>query len=236
MQSPSNQQYLQQSPNQQYYSQQGNSNQSKLSFLSRLTHNRTLLIIIAVLQIIMIVLIINPAALWQQFQNQQIINEVASKTTVNSLENPVIATVTNADQLRDQNAAQAQVYKDAQNGDYVLGYSDKMIIYRRSDGTIVYEGDTPTGLVNNAQKKIVDDITSKAKELGLIEDNSTEAPQISIITDVKSLQAANPNFYSVARNNDIVALFPSSQLIVLYNQETATIVNSGNYSTNITSF
>lgn len=204
------------------------------NILRKLASNRTLLVVIAVLQIIMIILILNPAAIIRNFQNQQLINEVASKTTINTAENPVIATVTNAQRVRDENAANEQVYKDAQNGDYVLGYSDKMIIYRQSTGTIIYEGANPSTLITNAQQKLIEDITTKAKELGLVEDESEEIPQISLITDVKSLQTANPEFYSLARNNDIVALFAQSQLIVLYNQETATIVNSGEYTTSIT--
>ncbi len=230
---------LQQNQNSQHnFSQQqvmppNQAKKGRKSFLKRIWNTKSVLIIVAILQIIIIVLILNPVALVQQYQNQQIINEVAAKTAVNTAESPVIATITNADQLRSANAAQAQVYKDAQNGDYVLGYSDKMIIYRRGTGEVIYNGDNPNDLVTHTQEKLVSDIVDKAKKQNLISSDSTETPQISIITDVKSLQTANPDFYSIARNNDIVALFPQEQLIVLYNQETSTIVNSGKYSTNI---
>ena len=192
-----------------------------------------LLIVVALLQIIIVVLILNPTSLIQQYQNNQIINEVAAKTAVNTSESPTIATVTDADQLRKANAAQAEVYKDAQNGDYVLLYSDKMIIYRKSSGEVIYNGDNPNDLVTHTQQKLLSSIQDKAKAQNLIPADSTETPQISVITDVKPLKESNPDFYANARNNDIVALFAQEQLIVLYNQDTATIINTGKYATNI---
>lgn len=209
------------------------------NFLSNLKFNRKafegkgLLVLIAVLQIIMILLIINPVAIIQQLQNQQLINEVASKVEITSGETPVIATVTDPEELRNANGAQAQVYKDAQSGDYVLGYSDRLIIYRRASGTIIYDGVTPSGLVNQAQELIIEKITTKAKDRSLISQDSTEIPQISLITDIDTLKKTDPTFYATAKNNDIVGLFAQAQIIVLYNQESDSIVNTGKYSTSI---
>lgn len=192
-----------------------------------------LLVLVAVLQIIMILLIINPGALWQQFQNNMLLGEVSSKVSITSQETPIIATVTNADELRNANGAQAQIYKDAQTGDYVIGFSDRLIIYRRSTGEIIYDGVTPSGLVNETQQRITEIVATKAKEAGLIPQNSTEIPQISLITDIETLSKTNPEFYSNANNNDIVGLFAQAQVIVVYNQESDSIINSGRYSTSI---
>ncbi len=171
--------------------------------------------------------------MFQQFQNNQLINEVKGKVEITSSETPVIATVTNADELRNANGAQAQIYKDAEAGDYVLGYSDRLIIYRRSTGTIIYDGVTPSGLVNEAQTRIIETITTKAKDMRVISASSTEVPQISIITDVDTLKTNDPAFYANAKNNDIVGLFASAQVIVLYSQESESIINSGKYATSI---
>lgn len=206
---------------------------SNFKFNRKAFEGKGLLVLIAVLQIIMILLIINPVALIQQFQNQQLINEVAGKVEITSGETPVIATVTNPDELRNANGAQAQVYKDAEMGDYVLGYSDRLIIYRRSTGTIIYDGVTPSGLVNEAQQAIIEKLTTKAKDRSLISQDSTEIPQISLITDIDTLRKTDPAFYAPAKNNDIVGLFAQAQIIVLYNQESDSIVNTGKYSTSI---
>ena len=90
-------------------------------------------------------------------------------------------------------------------------------------------------IANKVKERLqqMQDVAAKAKEQGLISQDSTETPQISIITDMKTLQAADPKFYAIARTNDIVALFPEESIIILYNQETSTIVNSGKYVTNI---
>src|SRR5688572_7729631 len=85
--------------------------------IKSLLNNKGLLALILVLQLIIIILLLNPAALIQQFQNQQIVNEVSKLTTVNNAQAPVIALVSDADQLRGENEYQKQVYKDAQNGD-----------------------------------------------------------------------------------------------------------------------
>lgn len=195
--------------------------------------SKLLLGLVVVLQLIMIFLILNPIAIIQDIQNRQLINEVASKTSLNTAETPVIATITNADTLRAENAIQAEVYKDAQSGDYVLAYTDKMIIYRRGEGRVIYEGDNPNQLLNKTQQKLIDDIVASAKEQGIIDSASKEVPQISIISDVKSLAASDPTFYRSARNNDIIVLFAESQVIALYNQETGEIFNHGQYQTTI---
>lgn len=202
--------------------------------------NSKSIVLIVVLQIIMIVLLLlnlfglSPAAIIQNMQNQQVISELSSKTTVPSGETPVIATVTDANKLREENAVQAEVYKDAQNGDFVIGYGEKMYIFRRSEGRIVYEGDNPNTALTKAQEKIISEIVTAARDSGVITTANDETPQLSLITDVKALQTNDPVFYKNARANDIIALFPQAEVILIYNQESKTVVNYGNYTTQIT--
>ncbi len=91
-------------------------------------------------------------------------------------------------------------------------------------------------LLRLSKEKVIEDIIRVAKEQNLLPAESTETPQISIVTDTRALQQSNPEFYKVARNNDLIALFPAHQLIILYNQETSSIINSGSYSTTINGF
>jgi len=204
-----------------------------LSRIKGLFTTKTFLGLIVILQIVIIALILNPVALYQQYQNQQVINEVGALTTLNTGETPVIAQVSDAEALRKENSIQAQVYKDAKNGDYVLGYTNKLIIYRKGETKLIYDGDTPSAVLTKNQELIITDISTKAKEAGLIDTDSQETPQVSVITDITKLKSENPTFYSIARNNDVVAVFSESQLIVLYNIESKSILNSGKFTTNI---
>lgn len=208
---------------------------SKRSLRQFFTPTITLLTIIAILQLVLIVIAINPAQLYQQWQDQLTINEIAAKAEFDRNSNPVLAVITDVEALRSDNGANAQVYKDAQNGDSVLGIGQqRIIVYRRSEGKIVYDGDNPATLVTKAQEKLVNDVKERAKARGLVPQDSTETPQLSLVTDAQSLLAADPNFYKNARNGDVIAIFQQAKLIVLYNQESNEIFSYGAYNTSIT--
>ncbi len=203
----------------------------KKSILQKLTNIKVLAFLIIVLQIVIIVLVINPLNLYNQALNNQIINEVSKLAIVAPTENPVIAVVSDAEKVREANAVQAVVYKDAKNGDYVLGYSSKLIIYRRPENKIIYDGDNPNTLLDKAQKTITSSVISKAKSAGLLDSNSEEQPQLSTVTDPALLLKQDPNFYQDAKKDDIIAIFPEKELIVLYRQNGDSIIKSGKYQT-----
>lgn len=209
-------------------------NDNLLSKVKGFFKNKSTLVII-ILQIVIIVLLLNPTTLIQKVNEWQVVSAVSGLTAVNTAETPVIATITDAQGLRDENAIQAEVYKDAQNGDYVLGYADKMIIYRKQENKIVYEGDSPTDLLTKNQEALITSIVTKAKEQGVISNDSEEDPELSVVTDIATLQAQNPSFYSSARNNDIIAVFSQTGVILLYNNDTGSIINHGTFTTQIQS-
>lgn len=195
---------------------------------------------VIVLQLVIIFLLVNPINLLNQLNAVQVINKVSSLVVVPPNEVPqVIAQVGDkknlptADELREENAIQAAVYKDAQDGDYVLLYSNKMIVYREKENRVIYEGDTPAAILQKTQQDILTKVTTKAKDAGIISSSSDEVPQLSTITDVANLQKENPSFYSNAANDDVIALFQSAGKIVIYRPDTDTIVNSGSYNFNI---
>ena len=203
----------------------------KRSILKMLTNIKTIAVMIVVLQVIIIVLIINPINLYNQALNNQIINEVSKLAIVDPTQTPVIAVVSDADKLRGANAVQGAVYKDAKNGDYVLGYTNKLIIYRRAEGKVIYDGDNPNTVLDKAQKTAVASIISKAKAAGLLESSSEEQPQLSTVTDPELLKKQDATFYKDAQKDDIIAVFPQKGLIVIYRQNVDVIIKSGKYQT-----
>ena len=66
--------------------------------------------------------------------NDKLVQEVSSIVLLPEDEEPTIASITNADELRSANQ---EFYQDAQNGDKILFYSSRAIIYRESEGKII---------------------------------------------------------------------------------------------------
>lgn len=66
--------------------------------------------------------------------NTRLVEEVSSKILLPDDQDPTIATITNVDELRKVNEA---FYKEAQNGDKILFYSTRAVIYREGDGKII---------------------------------------------------------------------------------------------------
>lgn len=137
--------------------------------------------------------------------------------------------------LKGQNDIQDEVYKDAQSGDYVVIFNDRMIIYRRDSRTVVYEGDSPAQIAQNNQLAVVNAIIEKAKDQRIIDSSSEETPQVSQVTDPQKLIEQNADFYARAEEGDLIAVFPQSKKIILYNPNNQSIYKTGNVDTVITS-
>ncbi len=216
--------------------QKNTGNKKRSGILAFLTTATGILLLIVLIETVLLGLIFlsTPNILgnmWQQFQNTLVMGEVSRLTKLDTAKNPVIALVADADKLRADNAAQAIVYKDAMNGDYVVGFDDKLLIYRRGEGKIIYEGDNPTALLEKAQKTLVDNIKAKAKEKGLV--STDESPQLSVVTNPDQVLKNSGEFYRGASKDDVIAYFSTDQVIILYRPSTNAIINSGKYSVNV---
>lgn len=218
------------------------SSAKKTSLLGRLTSMRNVLIGIFLVQIAMLVLlivIINPPLVFEQLNAIKVINQVSELVSVPPSEVPIIARVGDGkllpdiEELKKANEVNAQVYKDAQNGDYAIGFSSKLVIYRQPENKVIYEGDSPQKILEDAQTAIINSVTAKTKEAGLIPADSSEVPQVAIVTDPAQLKATNSAFYANALKNDVVATFSTSGVVVLYRPSTNEIINSGSYTTTI---
>jgi hypothetical protein len=174
----------------------------------------------------------NPPFLSEQSRNNQLLREVSSLTAVNAYENPVIAQIKDAAQLRSGNAVNQQVYKDAKDGDFVLAFSDKMVIFRRQEDRIVYEGPSPVQLANQNREELYANLRSAAEE-NSVNLTETEEPQITVAQDVQNLKETDSEFYANVQQGDVIALYPESETILLYRPTTEEIVNTGRFSTGI---
>lgn len=213
---------------------------NRMGFVGKFKKLKFAVILMLLLQIATLYFLINPINLINQLDAVQVVNKVSSKVSVPPSEVPqVIARVNDgkqlasADSLRKENAIQAEVYKDAQDGDYVLLYSSKMIIYRQSTDTVIYEGNTPAAILQKTQKDLMDKVIAKAKAANVISQDSSEQPQLSSVTDAAKLRQENPTFYSDVAKDDIIALFPTAGKVVLYRSANDSIVKVGNFKLNI---
>ena len=215
------------------------SGSKKNKILEVITSLKFLAFLIVVLQIIIIAILINPINLASQLNAVQIINKVSKLTVVPPSEVPVFGAIgdnkvlPDVETLKKDNAVQAQVYKDAKNGDYVLGYTTKMIIYRDSENKIIYDGDSPGVIAQKSNQTLLNSVIAKAKSSGIVSQDSTETPSITVMTNVDDLKKANPDFYASAINNDVLALFQDSKKILIYRADTDSIIKYSDYTFSI---
>ncbi|MEO6728801.1 MAG: hypothetical protein ABIM99_02655 [Candidatus Dojkabacteria bacterium] len=190
-----------------------------------------------VFQVILVILVLNPPNLLNQLNVVNIVNDASKQANLPPTEVPVVAVIgdnkllPNVEDIKKQNQFAAEVYKDAQNGDYVLAYSSKMVIYRSAEKKLIYEGDTPSTKQKALQDQASTAISEKAKEENLLAADSTESAALSVVVDETKVKESDPIFYANAQKDDIIATYQTAKLIVIYRPATKSIINSGTYST-----
>ena len=212
-----------------------NETTTKKTGISKIIGASTLLILL--LQAGIFYLILNPINLYNQLTTVQVINEITKSIQIPPNELPQVGIIGDKknlqpiDELKKGNAIDAEIYKDAKNGDYVLGYTSKLIIYRSGDKKVIYEGDTPQQKVTKSQQALIALVSKKAFDSKLITDK-TAAPQASVVTDAEKIKTSN-EFYKDVQNNDVIANFSNPDLIVIYRPSSDSIVRSGQVSLTI---
>ena len=203
--------------------------------MSKIIGAATLLILL--LQAGIFYLILNPINLYNQLTTVQVINEITKSIQIPPNELPQVGIIGDKknlqpiDDLKKGNAIDAEIYKDAKNGDYVLGYTSKLIVYRSSDKKVIYEGDTPQQKVAKSQQTLIALVSKKALDGKLITDK-TAIPQASVVTDAEKVKNSN-EFYKDVQNNDVIANFSNPDLIVIYRPSSDSIIRSGQVSLSI---
>jgi hypothetical protein len=135
-------------------------------------------------------------------------------------------------ELIKNNLIDAQIYKDARDGDYVVVFGDRFIIYRNKENFVVYDGLTPQQLLDNKQQELVDSVITKSKSLGIIPKDYSDKPAVSIVTDAEMVRKIN-SFYILVEKEDLVAQFSNPNSVVIYRPSTDTVINSGSFELTI---
>lgn len=207
-------------------------------FIKFIASIKTLAVIVIVFQVAILYFQIRPINVLNELNAVQVINKVSRLTTIPSDQLPTAigrvgdnTLLPDVDTLIKGNDIQAQVYKDAKDADYVIVYTDRMVIFRESENRVIYDGFTPAKILSNNQDELVKNLLAKVKEQGIISKDNDEAPQLRIITtELADLQRTNGDFYSQAKENDIIAMFAKENKIVLYRAEGNAVIKYGDMS------
>jgi hypothetical protein len=182
---------------------------------------------------VLIVLIVDPEGLYDEYKDNRLKGKVEDLVEVSGDEDPSISVIIDIDTLLSGHEINEEVYKDAQNDDYILSYSDKIVIYRESTNKVIYEGDPPGTILAKRQQAALDSLVELAKAQGLVTDETAVSPQVSIVTDPELLQAQSETFYALALEGDYVVYFPNAETILIYRPDTDEIIKIGTYRTEI---
>lgn len=192
-------------------------------------------ILLVVLQLGILYLLVNPINLVNGLDAVDVINKVSKSAAVPPTEVPVMARVGDgkglktADELRKGNAVDAQIYKDAKDGDYVLGYTSKLIVYRKDDNRIIYDGKTAQQLLADSQNTVVATVVKKAKDQKLVPADYNQTPAVSLVTDPEAVKKLN-EFYKDVQKDDLIAQFSQPDTVVVYRPSTDQIIKSGSFA------
>lgn len=173
--------------------------------------------------------------------NRKVLSEIQQLTDgISDIDGAAsFTTITDVEQLRNQNEIQAEVYADARDGDYVVLFINKMIIYRREVNEIVYEGPSPAQIAQGQAREVAKTIGQAVLDEGLVPEGTRELsiPSLDEILDneVESLRNLDPMFYEEVRSGDIIAYFSDLNLLVIFrpNNGSGEIINSGEYNVSI---
>ena len=168
-----------------------------------------------------------------QNSNTDVLNEIAQLTEINKDDpNIFVAQISDVNELRGENEIQSEVYKDAQNGDYALAVEDRVIVYRRSEKKLIYNDKSPAKILQDQNLQLLTSIDNAAETVG-ISPKENEQPQLLVVKDAELQRQSDPTFYKDIVVGDIIAIYPTSERIMIYRPETQTVINEGAIKTSI---
>ena len=197
-----------------------------------------LILVILVMQGLFLYLLINPINVLNQLNSVNIINKVTAANNLPINELPQIGVVgdkkslADAETIRKTNVIDAEVYKDAKDGDYVLGYTTRLVIYRPSEDKVIYDGQSSQQKLQAGQQTLITSIVKQAVAANLVPKDYAQIPQISVVTSAEDLRKGN-EFYKDVIKDDLVATFTNPNLVAIYRPSTQQIIKSGQFQISI---
>jgi hypothetical protein len=206
-----------------------------LPFFKSIFSINTLVSIVLVLQLVFLYFLINPINVFTQLNSVNMINKIGAAKDANlPVELPTsLGIVGDGVKLQDievikkSNQVDAEIYKNAANGDYVVAYPTRLVIYRPSNNSIVYSGPTPQNKLQETQTAIIGLVVKKAKDAKLIPADYNTAPQVSIVTSAEEMKKVNADFYKDTLKDDLVSSFSNPNLVMIYRPSEDKIIKSG---------
>lgn len=189
-----------------------------------------LLSAICILLVYLVAVLANPASVFESLMKRRLVDRVAKSAEVEleSFQNMVELGKTkefeDVELLKKQNSYNQAVYKDAKAGDLALAFTSKMVIYRPKTASIIYQGETPAQKMEQDQKLAVTKYAEVIKSLGILPKESTEVPQVSVISNVE--QYKNNTLYTGASNGDLVMIFNEAGVVVVFNTKENRVVKA----------
>jgi hypothetical protein len=177
---------------------------------------------------IIIYLFFNPPFLNNESVNEKVFDEVSEVVQISKNETPIIAEISKVDSIKSINSVMAEVYAKAQDGDYFIALSDKIIIFRRDGKQVIYNGPSPAQIIEARKAQLISNIKNAAQSNG-ISLSFDETPQVVAATDPDALKTIDSEFYADIEKNDVIVVFPKSEKILIYRSSDSSIVNSGEY-------
>jgi hypothetical protein len=190
-------------------------------------------------QIATLFFLLNPINLYNQYSIVQRVNKAIAGVKVAPASTPTAVgiigdnvTLKPLDEIKKNNI-DAEVYKDAKDGDMVIGYNSRVVIFRESENKVVYDGESSSQKLTNAQNTLNQAIIKATKDAGLIKADPTVNPAVAIVENAIEFRKAN-EIFNMAENGDVMATFNENNLVVLYRPTLGKIVGSGTIKTSIT--
>jgi hypothetical protein len=153
-------------------------------------------------------------------ENRAILKKVAELTEIDPSEQALIVTIKDLEALKNSNPLNDLVYKNAKNGDKVIGFADRMIIYNEDEHRIIYEGKSPVQIQQDQYlEKLKPILESVAKHTDI---NQSFVPRLLTVTDPESLQEQQPEIYEDAQAGDQVLVY--NDRVIIYRPSTDEII------------
>lgn len=161
----------------------------------------------------------------QQEKNKEhmaLLKRVAKHVDLDESSQAMILTIEKVDALKAASSINTEVYENAQDGDRVINYGNRMIIYREASDEIIYDGQTPAQI---QQKKYGEELQAVVAAVDQKVALPTDTPQLLTVSDPAKVQAQDPVVFKDAAAGDKVLVYQKQ--IIVYRPATQQIVFNG---------